>query len=259
MACAPHSDLVTWVVLGMHKSGTTLVADLLHRSGIPMVEDPVAGGYDEGNTMERTATKALNRAMLGDLGAGSARLTRSVAPGAIPPAMRAAAVRLLRRTGPGGWGFKDPRTLLTFALWGEVLTAPRIVGVFRDPAAVLSHYRRQTGWRGRLREPGHLVQALEAWCVHNRALLEICRSRGDVILLDYARLMSGEAEMQRLAAFLGRPLVDCRRPELHRAQPRRTWGYLLARWRVRRRRGLDADRLHDELCGLRATMAMATA
>ena len=46
-----------FVVLGMHKSGTTLVSDILHRSGVPMVEVRSSEGYDQGNKMERDATR----------------------------------------------------------------------------------------------------------------------------------------------------------------------------------------------------------
>ena len=40
---------MTYVVLGMHKSGTTLVAEILHRSGIPMVEATSSADYYAGN------------------------------------------------------------------------------------------------------------------------------------------------------------------------------------------------------------------
>lgn len=46
-----------FVVLGMHKSGTTLVSQILHHSGIPMgdgFDENVT--YDGGNKYEREST-----------------------------------------------------------------------------------------------------------------------------------------------------------------------------------------------------------
>ena len=57
------------VVLGMHKSGTTLVSELLHHAGIDMVDaaDPDTS-YDHGNKWERDSTKQVNHAILGSAG-----------------------------------------------------------------------------------------------------------------------------------------------------------------------------------------------
>ena len=56
---------MVYVVLGMHKSGTTLVAEILHKSGIPMIGvkdgDP---SYDKGIKYERVSTANLNKDIL---------------------------------------------------------------------------------------------------------------------------------------------------------------------------------------------------
>ena len=56
-----------YVVLGMHKSGTTLISETLHESGINMGEfsDIQQGiGYDEGHKYERRETQQINRQIL---------------------------------------------------------------------------------------------------------------------------------------------------------------------------------------------------
>ena len=135
------------VVLGMHKSGTTLVAETLHRSGIAMIESEVAGGYDDGNKMERAATCALNMDLLDDQGTESLRLIRPLSPDADNATHKDRARELTAGLGPGPWGFKDPRTLLTFDFWQDVLDAPVLIGVYRDPVEVFRHYLRRAGRR----------------------------------------------------------------------------------------------------------------
>ena len=236
-----------FVVLGMHKSGTTLVSETLHRSGIPMVENEADIGYDEGNKMERAETRALNMALLGDDGIRSLRLVRPLAPGAVMPAHLERAHTLVAAQGGAPWGFKDPRTLLTFDFWRGVLEAPVLIGVFRDPIEVFGHYLRRAGRRWISRDPGYLPDALRAWCIYNRHLLDLKRRYPDMLLLDYAGFMATDAGMERLSAHLGRDLVDCRQPEMRRAEARPGADYRMARLVVRLRDGLDTDRIHAQL------------
>ena len=54
-----------YVVLGMHKSGTTLVAKMLHASGINMGESiDESADYSAGNHYERQSTAELNHVLL---------------------------------------------------------------------------------------------------------------------------------------------------------------------------------------------------
>ena len=51
---------MNYVVLGMHKSGTTLVSQMLHQSGINMGDfDPLVS-YDRGNQYERESALQLD-------------------------------------------------------------------------------------------------------------------------------------------------------------------------------------------------------
>jgi hypothetical protein len=65
------------VVLGMHKSGTTLVSEILHHSGIRMVENDSVESYDHGNHFEREDTNQFNKRLLG---CGEASSIRSQHP-----------------------------------------------------------------------------------------------------------------------------------------------------------------------------------
>ena len=144
------------VVLGMHKSGTTLVAEILHRGGIAMVDRvPEASDYDERFFFERDEAVAINKALLGR-DAYSLDTVR-LRPRADDPALRRRIADLVADLDArhGDWGFKDPRTCLTWPVWRELLPPHRLVCVYRHPLAVEGHYRirnRQTSFR-----------ALRAW------------------------------------------------------------------------------------------------
>ncbi|WP_417525547.1 sulfotransferase [Marinovum sp.] len=235
------------VVLGMHKSGTTLVADTLHRSGIDMVGAEANGSYDDGNKMERAETRSLNMHLLGDDGVESLRLIRSLPEGRPDPALVDQAQSLIRKQGEAPWGFKDPRTLLTFDFWQEVLDAPVLIGVFRDPVEVFGHYVRRAGRRWISRDPTFLPDALRAWCVYNQRLLDLRRRHPRLLLLDYAEFMTSDAGMNLLSERLGRELVDCRKPAMRRSRAIPTADYRLARLIVRLRDGMDPARIHAQL------------
>lgn len=235
------------IVLGMHKSGTTLIAETLYRSGISMIGAEAAGGYDDGNKMERAETRALNMGLLGDQGTESLRLIRPLPPGAATPAQIDQAKALIGALGTAPWGFKDPRTLLTFDFWQEVIDAPVLIGVFRDPIEVFGHYITRAGRRWISRDPAFLPDALRSWCIYNQKLLDLKRRHPDLLLLDYADFMTTDTGMQRLSAHLGCDLVDCRKPAMRRAQAKPTADYRLARLIVRLRDGLNPDHIHAQL------------
>ncbi len=207
------------VVLGMHKSGTTLISECLHHSGIEMVESADADkGYDNGQKWEREATKAINHRLLESSGQNSlavdATAIRSTFP-SLESEMRRTISDLSARS--PDWGFKDPRTCLTYEAWAAVLPRHRVVAVYRDPMTVLAHYRRRQAFIDQ--RPLDVKWVVDRWCDHNQRLADIVQTCGmDSIVLSYDDFMRDEREFSRLEAFLGRPLSDMRKPELVRSR-----------------------------------------
>jgi hypothetical protein len=216
---------MTYVVLGMHKSGTTLVAQLLHGSGIPMVEMVSSADYDTGNKWERASTVAFDNDILAAHDVESLWLRPPDAAGLLREEHVERARKLVARIdaetaaatrAEGEWGFKDPRACLAWPVWRRVLAAPRIVGVYRQPGAVVRHYhqhpppgfRKRALWRWRVE-----LLALRRWCEYNeRILAAIDDAQGASILLSYERLMRDDEELARLRRFLGRDFADSRTP-----------------------------------------------
>lgn len=145
------------VVLGMHRSGTSAVAHLLHTLGVPMGVEFLPP--DENNPLgywEDTTPLGINKGILANAG-GSWKN---------PPGRNKllqlnhkhqTAVRayIERREDERIWGFKDPRTTLTAHLWHHYLTrqTPNVyyLNVLRNGADIArsvekAHGKHPHGW-----------------------------------------------------------------------------------------------------------------
>lgn len=224
-------------VLGMHKSGTTLLAETLHHSGIHMADVPEHLGYDDSNKFERHEAQRLNRAVLQPAlvptirgyrlrDAGLDRAGYQINVDSIAWVRRRRLPDVLEQASPAPihematsldarhehWGFKDPRTCLTYEWWRRSLPEHRVVAIYRPFGEVLLRYRVR--WRSPIR----LVRVARSWLVHNEMLVSHLEARPDHVLLRYDELMGDDDEFGRLGDYLGLPLRDRRRPELYRAR-----------------------------------------
>lgn len=135
-----------FVVLGMHRSGTSLTAKMLHRMGVNMGDQLLApnefnpyGHWEDVNFFE------LNVEILGTAGGHWA----------VPPEEKAIVqaahwltheIKWLlswKATRHKRWGFKDPRTVLTIPVWDRWLQNPHYVIVRRDKEAVINSLERR--------------------------------------------------------------------------------------------------------------------
>lgn len=197
-----------YVVLGMHKSGTSLAAEILHKSGISMVNTDPVGTYEDGAYYERQDCFQLNMAILGW---SDEELLYCKSELALTP-VQAAQMRTIIAENEalgGDWGFKDPRTCLTYSLWSKYLPPHRLIIVYRPVEAIWHRYQ----YKG-LRFWKHWQRAfglVEAWLVYNEAIIRILQHRqSHYIVLSYQAFLAEDSEFQRLSRFVDRPLVDMR-------------------------------------------------
>jgi hypothetical protein len=159
------------IVVGMHCSGTSTVAGLLHRHGVIMSEDEllVPAPIDEApsSLFENPRFRILNDRIAERQG----YVVQSWNP-EIPPCRPGAITRLRMRRLIRNyeerhpvWGFKDPRSCLTLDAWLReiervaALEDTRIVHTVRDPDAVA----RSMVNRHRI----SIATALRLWKVYN--------------------------------------------------------------------------------------------
>jgi hypothetical protein len=237
-----------FVVLGMHKSGTTLAASLLHESGVPMGEHDPTVSYDEGNRYEMAEVRKLNVDLLrGPDAAWSLDVTRVVELETLEPGLEARMGAFVERTSRRwrDWGFKDPRTCLTYGAWTRVLPDHRVIATFRHPQELWRHYQPAA----RLSAVAVCWKALTAWHVHNRQVLQAVRSRPDrSLVVEYGDLMSGDCPLEALSRFVGRAIADVRRPALYRHRHDESDAVFRGTAAALRRvTGRDVMALYDEL------------
>jgi hypothetical protein len=227
-----------YVVMGMHKSGTTLVSQALHESGIHMGDFDESLDYDRDNKFERHVTQEINRMMLDGFlippldylarrrnrpvmdQAGYRRNKDSLAIARYgsflrkykddTPPILAETVQSLSSQHEN-WGFKDPRTCLTYPLWKRALPEHRLVVVYRHFSPLIRRYRAS-----RWNLP-RLYRVLYSWTLHNHLVYRhLQQAEQPALVLSYEKLMEDNQEYERLDRFIGGGLVDVRDPGLYR-------------------------------------------
>ncbi len=203
------------VVTGMHRSGTSLIANLLMELGVPF-SDPAeflgadewnAKGYFEASDILDTNSRIVSGFPYCQGGwiRTASQIVYATHPG---PAALKRRFRGLRADVDAlfakyrGVAVKDPRFCLTLGLWHAVEPIEQLVVCLRHPReAVLSLVRRQS-------YPASL--GYRYWNYHLRSLLEALEHLGstEVVFLDYNRLSSGEhrAELAAIRAAFSLPI-----------------------------------------------------
>ena len=235
------------VVLGMHKSGTSLVSELLHHSGIEMIEADRAAIYDEGQHYERPETREINKQLLNSWRLHSLETVEPLRDAGADRAAKAKAQDLVTSLEKKGqdWGFKDPRTCLTYGFWTQFLPDHKLICIFRDALEVSEHYRRRNRRR---------LDALHAWYVYNSAMLTAYEGAPDHarILIDHDSLMGSNTELERLSGLVGRPIADRRDHRLRRSRAAGRWRWEALKLIYRLKTGSSIGELNRRLKQLAA-------
>ncbi|HEY5988974.1 MAG TPA: sulfotransferase [Streptosporangiaceae bacterium] len=141
------------LVLGMHRSGTSVVTRVIALLGLPLCreEDRYAAPDNPTGHWESTSLIAFNDRLLNLFG-GIPAAPAAVADGweshASAVALYDEAYRVFKRAHPGAvWVWKDPRTCLTLPFWRRVLPdSPVAVFVHREPLEVVLSLQRRDGF-----------------------------------------------------------------------------------------------------------------
>ena len=210
---------MVYVILGMHKSGTTLISNLLHQAGINMIEYGAnLQEYDhKGGKMERQSFLKINNLLLKSEHVLSLDIPLNVnfqVDQDITSLIRdeiAECGKLYMH-----WGFKDPRTCVTYPIWKKFLPEHKIIAVFRHPMQVMSHYLKYFKYSKKIEVA---FKALKMYYAYNYKVLEyISNHDTPSILINYHDLMTDKGVIQALEKFVDCSLVDVRKPQQYRKQ-----------------------------------------
>lgn len=252
------------VIAGFHRSGTSLVAELLHRGGLFLGDDLLGamasnpyGHFEDREFLE------LHREIIE--ANGETWQVDSLRPLHVPGGLWQRMRELVnhRSLEHSRWGFKDPRCCFLLGAWKHLVPDAGVVVVYRTPgASVYSLERRQSGdlLRGEgpeeahrrfWREPDH---GLRMWLAHNRALLAFVDAHpGDCLVVPFRYLRDGfplvRAVNRRLDAGLRDvptyavfdPGVTRRRPTAQPVSDQRVRARVEATWAALESRRIPFD------------------
>ena len=142
----------TFVVLGMHRSATSLMGNGLHKNDVHMGDMLLPPGKNNPKGyFENRRFVDLNREILG--AAGKRRDCWDDPPSreailAVRGQFAKRIEELVKQESKGHelWGWKDPRTTLTIELFLPYLTNPHWVCTFRDPIEVGKSLHHRNKW-----------------------------------------------------------------------------------------------------------------
>ena len=242
-----------YIVLGMHKSGTTLASQILHHSGVNMGDNIDAHiSYDGGNKYERASTLALDMEILG---VKDFIATDLVAPDTLEmtKAQHTRMQEIIQNCNKAydNWGFKDPRACLVYPLWASELPEHKIIAIYRSPDEIWLRYR-YNGWRYFYTNPLRAWKLINRWVEHNINILNYLQSTEmDSLVLSYRELVTAQAEFDRLQKFVGFELEDRRRANLYRNRPQVYPLLKIAIWLVHKRTGYTPEKIIEQFEALR--------
>lgn len=207
------------LVVGMHRSGTSALAGMLHSNGIimgkekswhppPMRENP-KGFY------ENREFRVLNDQILRDHGYRVKAFDPAV-PSMDMQRVRAEThdqmqllVRDYNRTYEH-WGFKDPRTCLTLPVWLNVMAS---IGITKDELRVLIPHRPTEAVVASMLARGNKErvagQFRDLAIAYNKQVLGACNGWAEYKTVDFKRLIhETEAVALELSVFTGCSITD---------------------------------------------------
>lgn len=188
-------------LVGMHRSGTSMVAKLLRRAGLYFGPEnalmPPAEENPEG-FFEHLDFVRLNDEVLNEAGAGwdcppapdFDWSTRDLEP------FRERARSLandLSLSSP--WGWKDPRTTLTIPFWRTALGPLSTIAVVRNPLEVVTSLHRRNGFS--------IALSLTLWRVYAERLVQNTTPDERLVTHYDAYFLEPGREIQRVLKFIG--------------------------------------------------------
>ncbi len=243
---------MVYVILGMHKSGTTLVSQILHKSGINMGTFDELVDYDSGNQYERKETQEINEKILKCGDEFSLNVVKPMETDKCSNLneLKAEADHLIKNLNKKykDWGFKDPRTCLTYSFWKALLPEHKVIFVYRSPEEVCAHYQRGISPIHWCRKVKTWWKSIIAWYTYNSECLRYLRgSDACFITINYSDLMTSESAFKELELFTNSLLVDCRTRTLYRSHKKCSIIYSSVAWIQTVFFSRSVKRLHNSL------------
>lgn len=165
------------VIAGMHRSGTSYVAQVLNAAGFNLGDDVQKDRASDNlcGHWESVSAVTINEQILDDSGGSWCELPDSLFA---KLTTRSCIERYLDWVGRGKLpAFKDPRLTITLPVWRDYLQNYRFIGCLRHPVAVAHSLQVRQGWS--------VARGLGLWLDYNRRLLDTVKTDPTALVFDY--------------------------------------------------------------------------
>jgi hypothetical protein len=192
------------LITGMHRSGTSLTAQLLRELGVyfgdPEELLPPAEDNPEG-FCERYDVMDVNEYLLINAGAswhsppsGGLNFWRRGFSDSQLTLIEQARQAIRKLNARPSWAIKDPRFCLTLGVWSRLIPDARYLVCFRNPYEVARSLNKRQGFDE--------DYCLDLWLRHYQLLMQATR-QDQRLVIPYRRLLDqGERELRRIAGWL---------------------------------------------------------
>jgi hypothetical protein len=150
----------------MHRSGTSCMAGSLQQQGLFLGKHNTSAPWNKRGNRENVDVMKLQVDILEKSGGSWHQPPPTVRW--LPEHVEAAKGLLAEYADHENWGFKDPRTVLTFDGWQQLVPDLQPVGIFRHPLRVA----RSLETRNQMA----LDESVSLWRAYNERLLEVWRA-----------------------------------------------------------------------------------
>lgn len=189
-------------IIGMHRSGTSMVARLLNLCGLNLGPEDKLFGPSPDNAMgyfEHAGFLEINDALLKNFG-GSWDNPPSLNPGwETDPALRdsdeKAETLLNTFSGDTLWGWKDPRTTLLLPFWQKLLPQLRYIICIRNPLEVARSLEKRDGIS--------IAVGAELWNQYMRSAIMHTEGQSRIVTFYEDYFSNPLDEVNRVAEFCG--------------------------------------------------------
>jgi hypothetical protein len=157
------------LILGMHRSGTSCLAGSLQQNGLFLGKVFEENPHNLKGNRENAMIMELNERLLNYNNGSWDNPPTTISWDKSLSIERDQILKEFKNQHQPIWGFKDPRTLLTFPFWIDPLKDFKCIGTFRNPISVAISLKTRNGMS--------IDNALNLWAVYNTKLLKLQKER----------------------------------------------------------------------------------